>query len=427
MKKKLINMAEFKNLDNVRRMLKNAASSESSQGLLDAIRALIDEIETADVEYDEEMIKTEVEKVVSSFMKDAEPNDKTKAAITEAIAKRMTALQNSVKTELPVKVKNQICAAILRSQNKEVVENNVREVLVNNDISGLSFNDVIDYVIVENWGDSDPLFRQLRMTPFSKFFYSTQDINDAEILAKQWDKTSTDDKTLQEISVSGKALTLKYVYKILDVPFEDLDAIEEQGEATRILTFINEELDRMIVRTIVMAILVGDAVNDSGERVTCFETIGTKSTSDAFTNVVTENASLTMIENLRAAADAVVNPYGKKVVMIMSKTTFTEASKFYYTTGTAPSTPSFRTREEVAAQLGIDEIILDDIMGMSGAPLAITMIPDGYWVKERKRRDFAYPVYLRNKMNYQKERNIGGGIHDLKSTSVLLAADDSEE
>ena len=52
----------------------------------------------------------------------------------------------------------------------------------------------------------------------------------------------------------------------------------------------------------------------------------------------------------------------------------------------------------------------------------IVMLPDGYWYNEKNAISVAYPKYEENVMNYQKERNIGGAIHDLFSTAVLKKA-----
>ena len=86
----------------------------------------------------------------------------------------------------------------------------------------------------------------------------------------------------------------------------------------------------------------------------------------------------------------------------------------------------FRTKEEIAAELGVDDIYLTDVMpatmeqGEANSVPVIFMIPDGYWYKEDKAIDVAYPKYENNVQNLQKERNIGGAIHDLLSTSIYL-------
>jgi hypothetical protein len=61
--------------------------------------------------------------------------------------------------------------------------------------------------------------------------------------------------------------------------------IAEVGQESSFLSWINNELDMQLVNTITMAILVGDTINPVGKRLVKFETIGTKTVTDAFTVV----------------------------------------------------------------------------------------------------------------------------------------------
>ena len=75
--------------------------------------------------------------------------------------------------------------------------------------------------------------------------------------------------------------------------------------------------------------------------------------------------------------------------------------------------------------LGVNEVIECDLMDADGTDngvFAICFLPDGYWYNEKNAIQVAYPKYETNTMNYQKERNIGGAIHDLYASAVLKAA-----
>ena len=96
-----------------------------------------------------------------------------------------------------------------------------------------------------------------------------------------------------------------------------------------------------------------------------------------------------------------------------------QISEFKYSgTGTI----MYRSTDEVAKQLGVDEVILCDLLDPEEGIYGIVMLPDGYWYNEKNAISVAYPKYEENVMNYQKERNIGGAIHDLFSTAVLKKA-----
>ena len=415
MKKKMVYLKEWINLTAIKRRVANAFS-EKGQEAADAIRALIDELESAEVEVDETALAEKIQEVLAN----AEPNTKTEEAIANAIAKRMQAITDTVGAKnLSAAVKNQISAAILRAASKEEVKNAVNAVLVKNDVTGLTFEDVVDYAVVESWGDLNPIFKQLHKTFFTKFFYNGQDVKTATLLAKQWDKSGETEKKIQEIAVTGKQILTKYIYKRQRAAQEDLDEIEKAGGLTNFLRFINEELDRMIVNTIVMAILIGDNVNELADRVTTFETIGSKNASDLFTKVLNPEGETVTLKDFRRACDAVKNPNGKRKVAILSTSMLSQISEFKYSgTGTI----MYRSTDEVAKQLGVDEVILCDLLDPEEGIYGIVMLPDGYWYNEKNAISVAYPKYEENVMNYQKERNIGGAIHDLFSTAVLKKA-----
>lgn len=411
----MVYLKEWINLTAIKRRVANAFS-EKGQEAADAIRALIDELESAEVEVDETALAEKIQEVLAN----AEPNTKTEEAIANAIAKRMQAITDTVGAKnLSAAVKNQISAAILRAASKEEVKNAVNAVLVKNDVTGLTFEDVVDYAVVESWGDLNPIFKQLHKTFFTKFFYNGQDVKTATLLAKQWDKSGETEKKIQEIAVTGKQILTKYIYKRQRAAQEDLDEIEKAGGLTNFLRFINEELDRMIVNTIVMAILIGDNVNELADRVTTFETIGSKNASDLFTKVLNPEGETVTLKDFRRACDAVKNPNGKRKVAILSTSMLSQISEFKYSgTGTI----MYRSTDEVAKQLGVDEVILCDLLDPEEGIYGIVMLPDGYWYNEKNAISVAYPKYEENVMNYQKERNIGGAIHDLFSTAVLKKA-----
>lgn len=403
MKKKFVSIKNFADLSAIRRQINNAFSEKGAE-VAKALNDLLTELEGSDVEVNEEELKAKVEEIFKNLM----PN--TEEVVANALAKKMAEIKNAINPELSVEVKNQITAAILRSK-KEEVKNAVNEVLVKNGVTGMTFENAVDYVISESWGNLNPLLAMFKKVPYTKFFYNSADLSEAKILAKQWDKSGTSEKKIQEIEVNGKTINTKYVYKRQAIAQEDMDEIERVGEGTNFLRFINEELDRQIANTIVKTILVGDTTNAAGDRLTTFESISTKSASDVFTTVVTGSATLAKV---RETADKVKNPNGLKKVAIMSQTTLTAISTYIAATG---ATEDYRSKEEIAGKIGVDEIVVVDVL--PATTHAIIMIPEEYWYVEKNSLAVSYPKYEMNQINYQKERNCGGAIHGLYSTAVL--------
>lgn len=420
MKKQFISLKNLADMSAYKRRVDNAFTEDGKEAAA-AIRAILDELENVEVEVDSAMLCERIKEVLDGEGLNDKQNQEVQQAVAEAVAKRAQALTDSAKRDLPAKVKNQISAAILRS-SKESLKDAVNAVLVKNDITGMDFADVVDYSIAEKWGDHNGLFAQFHKTLYNKFFYTEQDLNDAKVLAKQWTKgqAASIEKQIQQIAANGKRIETDYIYKRQALDLATLDDIEAAGETTNFLRFINEELDRQIVNTIILAVLVGDTINAEDGRVITFEALN-KTTSDAFTSVVNATAAefdAQPLVYMRNISDKVSNPYGYKKVAVMTTATLTKCAQFVYAAG---GTTDFRSKEEIAARIGVDEIYVTDILEREGAPVAEILIPDEYWYKEKGAISVTYSQWEKNRQNHQKERNIGGAIHGLSSTAVLYA------
>ena len=406
MKKKLIQVKDFADkMDAIKRKVKNAFSEEGAEAAA-AIRDLIDELENAEIEIDERELVARIEEVIRAF--NGRLDEEIPANVAQEIANRVKALENTmpVSDKLTPAVKNQVAAAILRAKGREAVTEAVNAVMVKNGITGLSFNDTIDFAINDNWGDSDELFAALRKVQFSKFFYTEQEFNDPDVVAHGWDKTSETEKVIQQLTVNGKRIDTQYIYKRQQIAFEDLDDIEESGSTATFLRWLDEELDRQIINAII-AVMLGDTTHFTD--ITTIEPLVGTGVTDIFRTAVTvaNPAAITFTE-ARSIVDAVVAGRGAKW-LVMTQAQLTTLAKFKYASG---GDDIFRSKEEVAAMLGVDRIyVTDKAIGV------VCFIPEEYWVKEKNAMQVSYPKYEFNVMNYQRERNIGGAVHGLKSVA----------
>lgn len=424
MKKQFIKVKDFANLAKIKKQI-NDALNEKGGELKEALTALIAELESSEVEVDEKAFAEQVSEVIKKYMSD--PEAEVPAAVADAIAKKIQAVKDSIQKtagdKLPLSVKNEIARAIITSRtDKTEIKNSVEKILVANGVTGLEFGQTIDYLITTKWEDLNPLFAKLKRTFISKFFYSTQLMNAVAVIAKQWDKASAAgvEKTIQAITSTPKEISTDYVYVRQQMNLADMDEIAEVGQESVFVSWINNELDLHLVNTIVMAILVGDAINADGSKVNKFETIGTKTVTDAFTYVANPAVALTpTVKDVRLLCDKIYNPEGKEKLLIMDQALLTELSAYTYATG---GDIHYRTKEEMAGQFGVSDIYVTDVLENISGLHAICMIPDGYWYKEKKSISVSWPKYEENRINWMKERNIGGKIHDLLSTAVLKEA-----
>lgn len=438
MKKKVYSERIINKLMTAKKQVLNTLSGDASE-LRDALVALFDELAEREEEFDINEFKDEIEKVVANYPQVPEA---TAEAIAKAVENAIERVTNSVKDtkEMPAKAKNAIAAAILRARDKVDAQNKVREAATANGISGLEFEALVDYVIDWKVEDLNPLFAKLHRTLLNKFFYGEIELDEAEQIAHGWLKSNDGQKLVQQLTTESKRITTDYVYKRQQVAFVDLDEIEQAGQLAQFLAMVSKELDLMIINACVIALLIGDQVNSANNKVRTFESIGTKTTSDLFTSVVKSSdtdlatylASVSgqdtpdvsvRLATLRFVRDKIHNPYGKEVIAVMSRGVLSSLSPRIVAAG---GDFVFRTKEEIAAELGVDDIYLTDVMpadmaaGSADKVPVIFMIPDGYWYKEVKTLEVAYPKYEENVQNLQKERNIGGAIHDLLSTAILI-------
>ena len=411
MKKKLIQVKDFADkMDAIKRRVKNAFSEEGAEAAA-AIRDLIDELENAEIEIDERELVARIEEVIRAF--NGRLDEEIPANVAEEIANRIKAMENTmpVSDKLTPAVKNQVAAAILRAKGREGVKDAVNGVMVKNGITGLTFNDTIDFAINDNWGNSDELFAAIKKVNFSKFFYTEQDFKNADVVAHGWVKTSETEKEIQALVVQGKTITTQYIYKRQQVAFEDLDDIEESGDTATFLRWLDEELDRQIINAII-AVMLGNTTDFTD--ITTIEPLVGTGVTDAFRTAVTVTnpAAITFTE-ARSIVDAVVAGRGAKW-LVMTQAQLTALAKFKYASG---GDDIFRSKEEVAAMLGVDRIyVTDKAIGV------VCFIPEEYWFKEKASMQVSYPKYEFNAMNYQRERNCGAAVHGLKSVAFGVSA-----
>ena len=409
MKKNTVTVKNFTELQskiaNAKKQIKNELTEDAAE-LRRSLLELLDELDNAEIEVDEESLASRVRELIDAYNRDE--NSDVPAAVANAIAAKFAAMQKQmpVSDKLTPAIKNQVAAAVLRSKGREAVEDAVNAVMVKNGITGLTFNDVIDFAINDNWGDSDELFAALKKVRFSKFFYTAQDFNDSDVVAHGWDKTSETEKVIQQLTAQGKKIETDYIYKRQQIAFSDLDEIEESGDTATFLRWLDEELDRQIINAII-AVMLGNTT-DFTDITTIESLLGTGATDVFRTAVTVADATAITFAEARAIADAVRTGIGAKW-MVMSQAQLTALAKFKYASG---GDDIFRNKEEAAAMLGVDRIYVTD-----KATAVVCFIPSEYWVKEKNALAVSYPKYEFNVMNYQRERNCGGAVHGLKSVA----------
>lgn len=358
--------------------------------------------------------------------------DKVQAETSEAVADRIQKLRDelagaktkNVKDAFTPEVKKAIANAILDARFgvkntlaaiEEICVKNGIEIRKKNDVSGLTYAEIIDYALELKQENNDEIFDALYKTNRSKFFYGELDPTNPNHIAKQWSKSSETQKAEQQLALEGKAITTAYIYKLQSLAHEDLDDAREAGQEAALLRDVRDELMRAVKGLAVRAIMVGDAYNPNGSQVTVFETIGNKTTADLFTAIVNPaTADTVTLADVRATASKVKT--ARKWAVMTPELKLALATRLYAEGGTE----FFFTDEELAAQLGVDKVIEKDFIGDVEGLHVIVFDPSEYWVKEKNVIDTPFPEYRDNRQGYIYEINMGGAIHGLESTAILI-------
>ena len=420
-----MNKKKLKIQNLVAKMRKVANSlSEDARAQWDEMVAAVEELDGDEDEHTITELNDRIAEIEGKYAQQEEVANRIQA-VRDELAGMVQGAKN-VKDKFTPEVRRAIANAIMNShgvrntlENIEAVckKNGIEVRTKKNSISGLTFAEVIDYALQLKQENHDEVFDALYKTNRGKWFYGELDPTNPVNIAHQWTKNSETQKAEQELAVEGKTINTAYIYKLQCLANEDLDDAREAGDETRLLNDIREELVRAVKGLAVRAILVGDAYNANGSKVTVFETIGTKAATDLFTTVVNPAVANTItLADVRKTAAKVKTR--RKWAFMTEDLKLALATRVY----AAGGTEFFFSDEELAAQIGVDRVIAKDCIGEVQGLHVVVLDPDEYWVKEKNVIDTAFPEFRDNRQGYIYEINMGGAIHGLESTAILAEA-----
>lgn len=397
--------------------IKNALTGDAkdfADAVLEAFQSFADDNE----EHGIDELTEKVKEIESTFVSNSDVENKI-AEVRESIMQVVRGGADGVKVENKIsgKVIEQVANAILRSRSHSEAINAIEGVMTKNDITGLTYQQMVDYVLNIKQDDADDVFDALSVTPFAKWFYGELNESNAEQVAKQWDKASQKGvtKDLQTLALQGKSIECKEVYKMQRIANSDLNAAEEAGQQTQLLASAVAELRKSVKAAAVRAMLIGDKVNSGNKQITSFETIGTKKETNAFTTVLhPEGAEVTLVDLLRTVKEV----KAERKWLFITSALEVQLRKMVYAAG---GTATIIGLEDMAKMLGVERVINKDYLADETGLHAIVMSPDEYRVKIRKTVEMPFPEYKENAMYLLYEMDMAGAIHGLKSTAVLRA------
>ena len=395
--------------------IKNALTGDAkdfADAVLEAFQSMADD----DKEHGVDELTEKVEEIAGNFVSKQDVENKI-AEVRESILRMVRANGAGEQSKLTPEIANQVANAILRSRSHAEAMSALDGVIAKNDLTGITYQGLVDYTLNIKQEDADEVFDALSVTPFAKWFYGELDGSNAEQVAKQWDKTQQKgiEKDLQKLALNGKSIECKEVYKMQRIANSDLNAAEEAGQQVQLLASVSGELRKSIKAAAVRAILIGDKVNSGNKQITSFETIGTKKATDVFTTVLNpEGAEVTLVDLLRTVKAVKTE---RKWLFITSALEVQLRKMLYAAGGTA----TIIGLEDMAKMLGVERVINKDYLANEDGLHAIVMSPDEYRVKIRKTLEVPFPEWKENAQYLLAEMDMAGAIHGIKSTAVLRA------
>ena len=396
--------------------IKNALTGDAKD-FADAVLSAFQSMADDDKEHGVEELTAKVEEIAGEYVSKQDVENKI-AEVRESILRMVRANGAGEQSKLTPEIAKQVANAILRSRSHAEAMTALDGVIAKNDLTGLSYQGLVDYTLNIKQGDADEVFDALSVTPFTKWFYGELDEKNAEQVAKQWDKTQQKGitKDLQTLALNGKSIECKEVYKMQRIANSDLNAAEEAGQQVQLLASVSGELRKSIKAAAVRAILIGDKVNSGNKQITSFETIGTKKVTDVFTTVLNpEGAEVTLVDLLRTVKEVKTE---RKWLFITSALEVKLRKMLYASGGTA----TIIGLEDMAKMIGVERVINKDYLANEEGLHAIVMSPDEYRVKIRKTNEVPFPEWKENAQYLLAEMDMAGAIHGIKSTAVLRAA-----
>ena len=396
--------------------IKNALTGDAKD-FADAVLAAFQSMQDDDKEHGVEELTAKVEEIAGEYVSKQDVENKI-AEVRESILRMVRANGAGEQSKLTPEIAKQVANAILRSRSHAEAFAALDGVIAKNDITGITYQGLVDYTLNIKQGDADDVFDALSVTPFTKWFYGELDEKNAEQVAKQWDKSQQKDitKDLQKLALNGKSIECKEVYKMQRIANSDLNAAEEAGQQVQLLASVSGELRKAIKAAAVRAILIGDKVNSGNKQITSFETIGTKKATDVFTTVLNpEGSEVTLVDLLRTVKEVKTE---RKWLFITSALEVKLRKMLYAAGGTA----TIIGLEDMAKMIGVERVINKDYLANEEGLHAIVMSPDEYRVKIRKTNEVPFPEWKENAQYLLAEMDMAGAIHGIKSTAVLRAA-----
>ena len=390
-------------------LMKNTVTPEA-QALIDEINSILSELQNdPDIEYSA---------------------DDLKARISELLATQVAEMENKLKTTYQMKnsVDNvkyrKMFADAMRNaagRGKGAFAEEFNKICVKNGITGMPSVREVFPEILTKFEQTSMLSKLRKLGQYSiQIPVSLQDDSEEDVRAKGH-AVLTNEKVDQNLVITPKTLTLGAIYKKISVP--KLLSYQVQDD-TALFQWLVEELISRVDNEIQRVILVGDGrASDSANKINSFETIGTKTETDAYTVYKNKAAALPTLVDVRYLIDDMSTD--RPISIYANPKLITNLKTYVAASG---GSVTYMTDEVLADQLGVAEIIRTRMLttaiptDTSKNPVLIAMQHDNYGYVGNDLFTVDYEKWDYNADVFLAEIFAGGGIIKPMSTGLITVS-----
>ena len=390
-------------------LMKNTVTPEA-QALIDEINSILSELQNdPDIEYSA---------------------DDLKARISELLATQVAEMENKLKTTYQMKnsVDNvkyrKMFADAMRNaagRGKGAFAEEFNKICVKNGITSMPTIVEVFPEILTKFEQTSMLSKLRKLGQYSlQIPVSLQDDSEENVRAKGH-AVLTNEKVDQNLVITPKTLTLGAIYKKISVP--KLLSYQVQDD-TALFQWLVEELISRVDNEIQRVILVGDGrASDSANKINSFETIGTKTETDAYTVYKNKAAALPTLVDVRYLIDDMSTD--RPISIYANPKLITNLKTYIAASG---GSVTYMTDEVLADQLGVAEIIRTRMLttaiptDTSKNPVLIAIQHDNYGYVGNDLFTVDYEKWDYNADVFLAEIFAGGGIIKPMSTGLITVS-----
>ena len=294
------------------------------------------------------------EDFVASINK-GECNEVINKIVENELAKRAVANAKPIDMandpEIAKKFANCILDAVINGKQGKVID--AMKLVVSNDVSGLRFPTEVETEIRRAWTRSERILALFNRTVRAQIPYTAQEDTDNDVLAHIQANPNVE-KLNQDLQLQYVELKHRYIYKKQRLTKDQIADMRNAGTEVASLAEFYAEMTQQLVNVVVRCALLTGASNDAG----VFMTPIARTTSDTFVTVSTMAGVTPTVLEVRTSADDVIADGRRKVALMHTKVKTALATLAANTTGR-----TFMPEGELLAELGVDEIITNNILG----------------------------------------------------------------